>query len=292
MITLKLLGGAKKAIGRQAVLYDAQVASVSDILTFLKNITSEPHLLDRTNLIIAINGIDSSALGENPSAQDGDIVTIVPVVHGGAEKTVKALGNHRDRSLVPRQEHNVGGIADSHFSPIKIKEYYVLLTGVSKIPSFSTPGAIIDKIRLQVPQEVVIQGIDAGLIFGRDHLVQIVTLVIEASNRGIMIAKRIEVELLLRFALTTQIAKAILIAGIKQGRPACFIVISKNLESLESFYALCQRKFFPSSSESAILPTAKKMHRIIELNSWKKSKVLNEANFADFLTERAAIMVA
>jgi sulfur-carrier protein len=85
MITLRLLGGAKKAIGKQSVELKTTRASIADILAFLKEIAIEPHLLERANLIIAINGIDSSALGENPIAKEGDTVTIVPVVHGGSK---------------------------------------------------------------------------------------------------------------------------------------------------------------------------------------------------------------
>jgi molybdopterin converting factor small subunit len=83
LITLRLLGGAKKAVGTQSVNFEGTSASVSEILDFLGKMAVEPRLLQRGNLIVAINGVDSASLGGDPRAVDGDVVTIVPVIHGG-----------------------------------------------------------------------------------------------------------------------------------------------------------------------------------------------------------------
>lgn len=84
MITIRLLGGAKKAVGRPIVELDKIVASVSDILKFLQGISSQPHLLEPNNLIVAVNGTDSAAIsGLATEVRDGDTVTILTVVHGG-----------------------------------------------------------------------------------------------------------------------------------------------------------------------------------------------------------------
>lgn len=84
MITIRLLGGAKKAIGKAAVGLDRQQSSVSDILKFLQGVSAEPKLLEPVNLIIAVNGVDSAALaGPATVVNGGDTVTVVTVVHGG-----------------------------------------------------------------------------------------------------------------------------------------------------------------------------------------------------------------
>lgn len=84
MITIRLLGGAKKAVGRPIVELDKIVASVSDILKFLQDISSQPRLLEPNNLIVAVNGTDSTAInGLATEVRDGDTVTILTVVHGG-----------------------------------------------------------------------------------------------------------------------------------------------------------------------------------------------------------------
>jgi molybdopterin converting factor small subunit len=84
MIKIRLLGGAKKAVGRPSLDLDRKQASVSEVLTFLQGISQEPRLLQAGNLIIAVNGVDSQALsGPDTVASEGDTVTIVTVVHGG-----------------------------------------------------------------------------------------------------------------------------------------------------------------------------------------------------------------
>lgn len=86
MITIRLLGGAKKAVGKAFVELDRPKATVSEVLQFLTSIAAEPRLLQRPgNLIVAVNGVDSAALsGEETVAKAGDTVTVVTVVHGGS----------------------------------------------------------------------------------------------------------------------------------------------------------------------------------------------------------------
>lgn len=84
MITIRLLGGAKKAVGRPSVELDRQHSAVSEILKHLQDISPEPRLLDAANLIIAVNGVDSAAMaGPATPVKSGDVVTVVTVVHGG-----------------------------------------------------------------------------------------------------------------------------------------------------------------------------------------------------------------
>lgn len=84
MISIRLLGGAKKAVGRPTVELDRDSATVSEILHFLQSMSSDPRLLQPGNLIVAVNGVDSAAVaGADTMAKSGDEVTVVTVVHGG-----------------------------------------------------------------------------------------------------------------------------------------------------------------------------------------------------------------
>lgn len=84
MITIRLLGGAKKAVGKSAVQLDKSEVSVSEILTFLQGMSAQPRLLEPGNLIVAVNGMDSAAIaGLATTVKDGDTVTVLTVVHGG-----------------------------------------------------------------------------------------------------------------------------------------------------------------------------------------------------------------
>ena len=84
LITINLLGGAKKIIGASSLVFYRSTASISEILAFLQENALETKILDSNNLVIAVNGIESSALSGNDTvAKTGDIITIVSVVHGG-----------------------------------------------------------------------------------------------------------------------------------------------------------------------------------------------------------------
>ena len=89
MITIKLLGGAKKAVGKSCIIFDKPFASISEILTFLKENAVESKILNPNNILITINGADSSLLSGNDTlVKTGDMVTIVTVVHGGCNKVL------------------------------------------------------------------------------------------------------------------------------------------------------------------------------------------------------------
>ncbi len=84
MITIRLLGGAKKAVGKPVIELDRLEIQVSEILTFLQSMSAQPRLLEPGNLIVAVNGMDSAAMaGLATMVKDGDTVTVLTVVHGG-----------------------------------------------------------------------------------------------------------------------------------------------------------------------------------------------------------------
>lgn len=84
MITVKLLGGARKIVGKDQVSLEMQSIRVSEILETLRSMSSNSDILNSSNMLIAVNGIELSILGGlNAQVKDGDVVSIVPVVHGG-----------------------------------------------------------------------------------------------------------------------------------------------------------------------------------------------------------------
>ena len=84
LIHIKLLGGIKKAVGRSTLVLDKRVASISEILKFLKDNVEESKNFDADNIIVTINGTDSSMLSRDKNiVKTGDKVTIVTIVHGG-----------------------------------------------------------------------------------------------------------------------------------------------------------------------------------------------------------------
>ncbi len=84
MITLKLLGGVKFAVGKNSVVIDKSQSTVKEIIEELKNEAIEPKILNEKNLMISVNGIDSSVTGGKETViKTGDVITIVTIIHGG-----------------------------------------------------------------------------------------------------------------------------------------------------------------------------------------------------------------
>lgn len=84
MINVKLLGGAKRAIGKDLLEVEKNEAKLADIVEMLRTMSSNSNLFNVTNLLIVVNGVESSILGGlGAKVKDGDTVSIVPVVHGG-----------------------------------------------------------------------------------------------------------------------------------------------------------------------------------------------------------------
>ncbi len=203
MITIRLLGGAKKALGgRDSIQLEKPIATISEILHFLQNHSTDPRLLNPTNLILAINGVDSSALnGQDSAAVSGDIVTVVTVVHGGAFERASGLNAE--------------------------------FIGVRKVAELDI-GEFLEKLR-KANRKCLIQAVNAASIFGVDHVLEVLRIVVEARMRGIMIADKVEAELLLRIACTRQISEAIRRAGLRSGVAACIIALASKPAELARF---------------------------------------------------------
>ena len=84
MITLKLLGGVKKAIGKNSIVIDKSQSNLKEIFEELKNKSKDSSIIDEKNLMISVNGVDSSVIGGKEAIiKTGDIITVVTIIHGG-----------------------------------------------------------------------------------------------------------------------------------------------------------------------------------------------------------------
>ena len=85
MIKIKLLGGTKKSFPTDNFDIENDSLTVSQLIQLLqKSVPKDLPQLDIKNILIAINGIDSSTLeGLATVLKDRDVVSIIPVVHGG-----------------------------------------------------------------------------------------------------------------------------------------------------------------------------------------------------------------
>jgi tRNA threonylcarbamoyladenosine modification (KEOPS) complex Cgi121 subunit/molybdopterin converting factor small subunit len=202
MITIRLLGGARKALdGKSSIEFDKSDVTISQILDHLHDLATDSLLLNPENLIVAVNGVDSAALdGKNTRAKHGDIVTVVTVVHGGAT------------------------LEDGTS---------VAIVGVKKIIDRDV-GGYLDRLR-RAHERMHMQALRAESVFGVEHVLGALRIALEARRRGIMIANKIEAELLLRLACTNQISVALSRVGLKQAMPACIIAFSDVHSEVEEF---------------------------------------------------------
>lgn len=84
MITLKLLGGVKFATGKTSIIIDKQQSTLNEIIKEIQNDSKNTKILNEQNLIITVNGVDSSVSGgKDTIIKSGDVVTIVTIIHGG-----------------------------------------------------------------------------------------------------------------------------------------------------------------------------------------------------------------
>jgi molybdopterin converting factor small subunit len=85
LILITLLGNCKKVMGYSSLLLEKQSASINEIVSFLEKTASESKAnFSIDNHLLVVNGIDSSLLDTNESlVQNGDTVTVVPIIHGG-----------------------------------------------------------------------------------------------------------------------------------------------------------------------------------------------------------------
>ena len=90
MFTVKFIGGAKKSFPIEYLKIDKSdmpIQELIDLLLVLKPADSPK--LDTDNVLIAINGSDSSAMdGKDTKIKNNDIVSIIPVIHGGSSKKI------------------------------------------------------------------------------------------------------------------------------------------------------------------------------------------------------------
>jgi molybdopterin synthase sulfur carrier subunit len=253
MITIRLLGGAKKAVGKPAVNLDRPYASVSDILDFLTTISAEPRLLQRSNLIITLNDVDSASLhGHNTMVKSGDTVTIVTVVHGGMD--------------------------------CMLNRYHLSIIGVQRI--MHNPGKLVDMLRAQ-HSNVSIQAVNANSVYGEEHVRGVLRIALEAEERKIMLTNRCETELLIRLTGTNQIAEAIRRAGLKKDIAGCFIAFSQDSKSLRQFERQIKSEF--DLNDSVVKPSEDKRIRLASMLGFTTK--LDDSEFLQYLLEKAAILI-
>lgn len=79
------VGHLKMLFGKEYLLLEERVEDIRSLLEYLNRIKLDKSVsVDRRNTLILVNGVEVSALnGLDTKVNEGDIITLVPVTHGG-----------------------------------------------------------------------------------------------------------------------------------------------------------------------------------------------------------------
>ncbi len=206
MITVKFVGGAKKSFSTEQLHIDKSNISIQELLDLLLELKpADTPDLDTANILIAINGTDSSAMeGKSTMIKNNDLVSIIPVIHGGSSKKLT-------------------------FQVLKKQIQIIEIIGQKTIDL-----KFLDNLRKRYPK-IQLQAISSNFILNYYHLKKILSLSLESKKNDILLSNKLETDILIRFALTKQISDAIINAGIKPKTNFILIAIG-NKKMLNSLY--------------------------------------------------------
>ncbi|HEX2304761.1 MAG TPA: KEOPS complex subunit Cgi121 [Nitrososphaeraceae archaeon] len=174
----------------------------------------------------------------------------------------------------------------SNFPLYKIDSIFVAII-CTEVLGIADIGVTITTFRKMFP-DVMIQGINPRYIFGKRHIFEVIKIILESNERKIKIAKRLEMELLLRLVCSNQVDKAIKIGGIKNNGFGCFVLLSQKKGTIiDSLKYLS--KMFVKQNSSLLNATKEKMINMCERLEFPCGN-FNKNEFLKILTEKAALV--
>ena len=257
MITVNFIGGAKKWFNLAHLSIDKQDLSIKQLLKHLVEIKPKDTIdLVDSNLLIAVNGIDSSALnGFETKLKPNDIVNIIPVIHGGSgERTQFKIFNQNIELFEFKKTSN---ITDN----------------------------FLDSLRAEFPN-LIIQAISSKFILNKEDVKKILSLSILAKKHNTLLSKKLEVDILLRFAGTTQISDAIKNLGLAASQNFLLVSIGTN-KSLNKLH----KRILPNLTNSRFYTNPKTIEGYFEIYKKNIDAINSKTPLEDLLVEKASILV-
>ena len=257
MITVKLLGGAKKSFSTDKIVLEKNADTINELINHLMEIKPKDTLeFDTKNLLIAVNGVDSSALqGYDTKLNSNDEISIIPVIHGGSRRIQFSVA-----------QSNVE-IFDILFD----KKFHV---------------DFLDELRVKHKQ-LMIQAINPKFLLNVQHAKKILAISLHAKKTKTMLSKKIETDILLRFAATTQISEAIKTTGRKMNMDFLIIAMGKK-PSLSRIYSELKPFLNPKPLSRNNQPFLKRQFNV---SKNQLSAVQSNDSFEDIIVEKAAVLV-
>ncbi|WP_428325455.1 KEOPS complex subunit Cgi121 [Nitrosopumilus sp.] len=257
MITVKLVGGAKKSFTSEKLEFEKSDITIQELIDLLlETKPDDSPKLDTENILIAVNGVDSSALdGKSTILQNDDVVSIIPVIHGGASKKLLYKVSSKQIQVIQIKGQN----------DIDVK--------------------FLDNLREKFPK-IQLQAVSSKFVLNSYHLKKILSLSLESQKNDVLLSNKLETDILMRFAISKQISAAITSAGIKPKTDFLLIAIG-NKTSLDSLYKELSSLSVPlfSKNNEAFLKKS------FNISKKQIDSVYSKNPLEDILVEKAAVLL-
>ena len=256
MITVNFTGGARKSFQTDSLEITKNLNSISELITYL--ISQKPENtpnFDGKNLLIAVNGVDSSALDGNKTLlRSNDVVNIIPIIHGGSNTNVT----------------------------FTIKNYHI---GLFEIKKSNSNKEYLLSLREKFPR-LNLQGISSKFILNKEHAKKIIIISINQKLKDQMLSNKIETDLLLRFSNTTQINDAIKNVGLSKTENFILIAIGNksNLIKLNETISDDLDPLFKNNNSIFL-------KKYFEISNLTLNSIESKTPLVDFLVEKASILI-
>ena len=256
MFTVKFLGGAKKSFPKDSLDIDKSAVSIQELIDMLLELNTDDYpKLDTDNVLIAINGSDSSAMdGRSTIIKNNDVVSIIPVIHGGLSKKITFECAKHQVQVIEIKGHK---LIDVQF---------------------------IDNLRKKYPG-LTLQAVSSSFVLNRYHLKKIISLSFESKKNNVLLSNKFEIDILMRFALTTQIANAIKQVGIKSKDNFILIAIGD-----KKILNLLYRELLPMSVFIFSKNSDSHVKKYFKITKKHIDSVHSKTPLEDILVEKAAIL--
>lgn len=256
MLKITFLGGAKKSFPVGTIILEIEDITIEDLLeSLVEKKPSNTVELDLNNIIIAVNGTDSSAMqGKSTLLKNGDEISIIPIIHGGNSKIDFSINN-------------------SHIELIKIEK------GKNLDIDF------LNEIRKKF-SNLNIQAISSNYILSKSHAMKIIKISFESKKNESLLTKKLETDILLRFANTTQISQAIKTTGLSKKNDFYIIAIgAKN--PLKKLNFELKKYVSPSFQEN----NQQFLKNHFKISSKQMNATFSNSPLEDLIVEKAAILI-
>ena len=152
-------------------------------------------------------------------------------------------------------------------------------------------GLVVDYLR-SISTQVSVQAIDANIVYGIEHLLEIMNITLESKKRTIMIAKNPETDLLLRISYTKQISAGLKYGGIKNGANCCFVIFAEDKNELVKVSEHIYDSF--EIDDSVLMPNDEKRTLILSKTGLKHNSALFNGDYGSifmrFICEQSCLI--